>query len=214
MARGRAPGYEDQREHILHQAAELFARAGYAATSMNEVASACGLSKPTLYHYYRDKYARLVQIAEGHVGRLAELVAEIEAEGLPARPRLHRLIIRFVQEYAGAQNAHRVLTEDVRFLNEADQQRILNGERQVVNSVAQAVQELRPQADHDGLTKALTMLLFGMMNWMFTWLKPDGVLSYASMAPVVADLFLGGLGAVQTPGDGATKGLAKNYLTS
>ena len=49
-------------------------------------------------------------------------------------------------------------------------------------------------------TKALTMLLFGMMNWMFTWLKPQGALSYDTMAPVVADLFLGGLGAVQTPG--------------
>ena len=119
-----------------------------------------------------------------------------------------------MQEYAHAVNEHRVLTEDVRFLNESDQERILNGERQVVDSVARAVEELRPDADKDGLTKALTMLLFGMMNWMFTWLKPDGVLSYASMAPVVADLFLGGLGAVQTPGDGATKGLAKNYLTS
>ncbi len=214
MARGRAPGYEEQREHILTQAAELFARAGYAATSMNEVAQACGLSKPALYHYFKDKNALLLEICEAHITRLIALVDEVDQLALAAEPRLRALVERFVQEYAHAVNEHRVLTEDVRFLNEADQQRILNGERQVVNSVAQAVQELRPQADHDGLTKALTMLLFGMMNWMFTWLKPDGVLSYASMAPVVADLFLGGLGAVQTPGDGATKGLAKNYLTS
>jgi Tetracyclin repressor-like, C-terminal domain len=39
-----------------------------------------------------------------------------------------------------------------------------------------------------------------MMNWMFTWLQPDGALSHADMAPVVADLFLGGLGAVRLPG--------------
>ena len=44
------------------------------------------------------------------------------------------------------------------------------------------------------------MLLFGMMNWMFTWLKPRGELSHADMAPVVADLFFGGLGAVRPPG--------------
>ena len=200
MARGRAPGYEEQREHILTQAAELFARAGYAATSMNEVAQACGLSKPALYHYFKDKNALLLEICEAHITRLIALVDEVDQLALAAEPRLRALVERFVQEYAHAVNEHRVLTEDVRFLNEADQQRILNGERQVVNSVAQAVQELRPQADHDGLTKALTMLLFGMMNWMFTWLKPDGVLSYDSMAPVVADLFLGGLGAVQTPG--------------
>ena len=37
------------------------------------------------------------------------------------------------------------------------------------------------------------MLLFGMINWMFTWMRPDGELDYDAMAPVVADLFLGGL---------------------
>jgi hypothetical protein len=41
------------------------------------------------------------------------------------------------------------------------------------------------------------MLLFGMVNWMFTWMKPEGALGYAAMAPVVADLFLGGLPAVR-----------------
>ena len=54
MARGRAATYDDQRELILARAAELFARSGYAATSMNQVAEACGFSKPTLYHYFRE----------------------------------------------------------------------------------------------------------------------------------------------------------------
>ena len=43
------------------------------------------------------------------------------------------------------------------------------------------------------------MLLFGMINWMFTWMKPDGRLDHAAIAPIVADLFLGGIGAVKTP---------------
>jgi TetR/AcrR family transcriptional regulator len=49
------------------------------------------------------------------------------------------------------------------------------------------------------LDKALAMLLFGMINWMYTWLKPDGTLTHASMAPVVADLFFGGIDAVTVP---------------
>ena len=55
MARGRALGYDVQREAILAHAAELFAQQGYVGTSMNQVATACGLSKPALYHYVRDK---------------------------------------------------------------------------------------------------------------------------------------------------------------
>ena len=64
MARGRSASYDDQREMILDKAAQLFARRGYSATSMNQVAEACGLSKATLYHYYRDKYSLLVSIAD------------------------------------------------------------------------------------------------------------------------------------------------------
>lgn len=197
MARKRSAGYDHQREHILARAAELFAQRGYSATSMNEVAVACGLSKPTLYHYFRDKDALLVEIAEGHVLRLQSLVVEVEATALPAQERLRELIRRFVAEYAHAQHAHRVLTEDVKFLPPADQQRLLDIERAVVTGFAQAVGELRPDLERAALTKALTMLLFGMINWMFTWLKPGGALGYEDMAPMVADLFFGGLPAVQ-----------------
>ena len=198
MARGRSPGYEDQREMILNQAAALFARRGYPATSMNEVAEACGLSKPTLYHYFKDKYHLLVDITEGHVSRLQALVEEVQAQNLPPEARLRTLIQRFVQEYAEAQHAHRVLTEDVKFLQPEDHERVLNKERAVVAAFAGALGEMRPDTEAAGLTKALTMLLFGMINWMFTWLRPDGELDYEAMAPIVADLFFGGVPAVRT----------------
>jgi AcrR family transcriptional regulator len=203
MARGRAPGYDAQRETILSQAAELFARQGFVGTSMNEVATACGMSKPALYHYVRDKSQLLFEIATNHVARLHALIAEVAVGDAvhppPADATAHvrRLIERFVLEYAGARHAHRVLTEDVKFLEPADQARVLELQRQVVSSFATAIAQVRPELVAADLHKPLAMLLFGMMNWMFTWLQPDGKLSHADMAPVVADLFLGGLGAVK-----------------
>ena len=201
MARGRAPGYDAQRETILSQAAELFARQGFVGTSMNEVATACGMSKPALYHYVRDKSQLLFEIATTHVARLHDLVAEVDSATPAADPqqRVRSLIERFVLEYAGARHAHRVLTEDVKFLEPADQARVLELQRQVVTAFAEAVAAARPELVPSHLHKPLAMLLFGMMNWLFTWLQPDGTLSHADMAPVVADLFLGGLGAVKLP---------------
>ena len=199
MARGRAAGYDEQRELILARAAALFAQRGYPGTSMNQVAEACGLSKATLYHYYRDKYALLVSIAEGHVDKLCALVDEVLAEGLAPEPRLRLLIGRIVEEYAGARDAHRVLTEDVRFLEPADRDRILGHERSVVAGFAQAVADLRPELAQAALATPMTMLLFGMVNWMFTWLRPDGRIDHRALAPMVADLFMGGLPAVKPP---------------
>lgn len=199
MARGRAAGYDDQRDMILEHAALLFANRGYSATSMNQVAEACGFSKALLYHYYRDKYSLLVSIAENHVSRLEDLVSDVERQGLAPAARLRELIRRFVEEYAGAKHAHRVLTEDVKFLEEDDRERVLGTQRTVVAGFARVVAELRPDLQQAALAKPLTMLLFGMINWMFIWMRPDGELDYDAMAPVVADLFLGGLPAVQTP---------------
>lgn len=199
MARGRAAGYDDQRDMILEHAALLFANRGYSATSMNQVAEACGFSKALLYHYYRDKYSLLVSIAENHVSRLEDLVSDVEGQGLAPAARLRELIRRFVEEYAGAKHAHRVLTEDVKFLQEDDRERVLGTQRTVVAGFARVVAELRPDLEQAALAKPLTMLLFGMINWMFIWMRPDGELDYDAMAPVVADLFLGGLPAVQTP---------------
>ncbi|MCR5863915.1 MULTISPECIES: TetR/AcrR family transcriptional regulator [Aquincola] len=199
MARTRAATYDDQREHILAQAAALFAHQGYPGTSMNQVAAACGVSKATLYHYMRDKAELLAQIAQSHVGRLEALVAEVGAMPLPAEQRLRLLISRFVREYADAQHHHRVLTEDVKFLDPQAHQQVLDGQRRVVNAFARTLVEVRPALAAQQLDKPLTMLLFGMINWMFTWLKPDGALNHEAMAPLVADLFFGGLHAVNTP---------------
>lgn len=199
MPRGRARGYELQRETILGRAAELFARRGYTATSMNEVAEACGVSKPSLYHYVRDKHQLLAEIAEAHIARLLALVAEVGAEALEPEARLRRLIGAFLAVYAGAQAEHRVLTEDVKFLRPAERARVLGAEREVVAAFSEAIAAARRQPVANNLDKPLAMLLFGMMNWMFTWLQPEGELTHAELAPIVADLFFGGLGAVQAP---------------
>lgn len=199
MSRGRSAGYDDQRGQILAHAARLFALRGYTATSMNQVAEACGLSKATLYHYYEDKYALLLSISESHVTRLEAIVVLVLAKDLPPERQMRELIRSLVEEYADAQDAHRVLTEDVRFLQPDDRQRVLGKEREVVNGFAKVVAALRPDLKEVAMSKPLTMLLFGMVNWLFTWMRPDGEFTYDDMAPVVADLFLGGLPGVSVP---------------
>ena len=197
MARPRSPGFEEQRDLILAAAAQLFASRGYSAATMNEVAAACGVSKPLLYHYVRDKQALLAQITLGHVARLEALQAEVAAQGLEPEAHLRTLIQRFMGAYARAEHQHRVLTEDVKFLAEADREAVLAAQRRVVQVFAQAVAAVRPSLANAGLGTPLAMLLFGMINWTFTWLKPGGALDHDSLAAIVAELFFGGLGAVK-----------------
>jgi AcrR family transcriptional regulator len=197
MPRTRAATYDDQRAMILARAAELFARRGYTATSMNEVAAACAVGKATLYHYVRDKHALLAQIASDHVARLEALVRAVKAQRLAPAAELDALIRRFTAAYADAQHEHRVLTEDIKFLRAPERASVVAGQRRVVAAFAGAVARVRP--DLAPLATPLAMLLLGMINWTFTWMKPGGALTHAALAPIVAELFFGGLPAVSPP---------------
>ena len=196
MARPRSAGFDLQREQMLATAAQLFATRGYTATTMQGLAAACGVSKATLYHYVRDKNDLLAQIAGGHVARLESLVAQVQAQDLPAEDQLRLLIVRFMEVYAKAQHEHRVLTEDVKFLAEHDRQAVLDSQRRVVAAFSAAIVQLRPELQAQQLGKPLAMLLFGMINWTFTWLRAGGHFTHASLAPLVVELFLGGLNAL------------------
>jgi AcrR family transcriptional regulator len=197
MARTRAANYEDQRTLILARAAGLFASKGYSATTMNDVAVACAASKSTLYHYFRNKRELLASIALAHVQRLEQVVAAVRLQRLAPEAELQALIEAFMAAYAGAQNEHRVLTEDVKFLADDERDAVQAAQRRVVAAFAATVARVRP--DLKARATPLAMLLFGMINWTFTWLKPDGPLTHADLAPMVVQLFFGGLPAVAPP---------------
>jgi AcrR family transcriptional regulator len=197
MARTRAAGYGDQSALILARAAELFAQRGFSATTMNDVAAACAVSKATLYHYFRDKRSLLAQIALAHVQRLEALVADVKRLRLAPEAQLRALIERFMAVYAGAQHEHRVLTEDVKFLGGGERHEVEAAEKRVVAAFAGTIARVRPELK--SAATPLAMLLFGMINWTFTWLKPGGAMTHAELAPTVAQLFFGGLPAVTAP---------------
>jgi hypothetical protein len=73
---------------------------------------------------------------------------------------------------------------------------VLAKQRRVVQGYADVIAQLAA-ADRARLAKPLTMILFGMINWTFTWLKDTGPLTYSDMAPIVTDLFLGGVSRVR-----------------
>jgi AcrR family transcriptional regulator len=193
MARPRAPTFDHQRASILQAAAQLFAMKGYASTSMAALAKANGMSKALLYHYYRDKQHILSDIANSYMDTLLALVAEVDAAPLLPTERLHALVARFMHTYERAQPQHMVLVQDVKFLSAANRRRIVAKERKVVDAFARAIAVLKPRFRAQALQVPLAMILFGMINWTFTWLRPDGKLTYDDMARIVSEIFLTGV---------------------
>ncbi|MBR0784888.1 TetR/AcrR family transcriptional regulator [Bradyrhizobium iriomotense] len=65
-------------DRILSVAAELFARDGYAATSMERVVSECGAGKDTIYRRYPSKRAIFDAVLERSRRRIMALLADLQ----------------------------------------------------------------------------------------------------------------------------------------
>jgi AcrR family transcriptional regulator len=193
MPRGKAPTFDLQRAAILEAAAQLFAERGFAGASMADLARACGVSKALLYHYYRDKEQLLFDTADSYMDTLIAIVAEVRARKLPPAQHFAALVSRFMQEYEHSQAQHMVLVQDVKFLSAEQHRSVIHKQREVVAAVAQAIADLKPRFRQKALEVPLAMILFGMINWTFTWLRADGPLAYEDMAKVVTEIFLTGV---------------------
>ena len=210
MARPKSASHELKRDQILDIAAQCFADRSYPAASMNDIAAASGTSKARLYHYYGSKEAILFDLLNRYTQRLLLLIAQVEAtaqrRNLDDRAALHELIRSFLEEYETSATRHVALLHDTKFLSgEPDpalgadppvsqRELILNRQRDVVSAVTRALRRAYPQRLNPVNQTAVTMMLFGMINWTFTWLRPGGPMSYAAFADEVITMLERGLG--------------------
>jgi TetR/AcrR family fatty acid metabolism transcriptional regulator len=89
-SRDKAKRGADKRERILRAAIKVFARKGFYATRVSEIAKAAGVADGTIYLYFKNKDDVLVSIFEDRITKLlAFLRAEIEkAEGIEDKVRV------------------------------------------------------------------------------------------------------------------------------
>ena len=208
MARPKSATHDIKRDAILDIAAQCFADRSYPAASMNEIAAACGTSKARLYHYYDSKEAILFDLMDRYTQRLLSLIAQTDAtaqrRNLDDRAALHELIRAFLQEYESSATRHVALLNDTQFLSDVPDEHlgtpaisprelILNRQRDVVAAVTRALRRAYPNRLNAANQTAITMMLFGMINWTFTWLRPGGPISYVAFADEVIALLEKGL---------------------
>lgn len=99
----------DKRERILRAAIKVFARKGFYATRVSEIAKAAGVADGTIYLYFKNKDDVLVSIFEDRITKLlAFLRGEIDkAEGIEGKVRV------VVETQLGLLEEHRDLAEVV-----------------------------------------------------------------------------------------------------
>lgn len=193
MARTRSPDYDTIQASIIEKTASLFASRGYAATSIGDIATACGSSKSRLYHYFESKEAILSEMLTEHVDTLLEECRQKLADDEDPVRRFHEVIRFFLEVYAVSRDKHVVLLTCLEFLPEDKRQEVVDKERQLIAYLGEVLKRIRPDMKDDPrLVHIDTMLFFGMINWTYTWYSAQGSLRPAELADRSVDLFLNG----------------------
>lgn len=189
---------------ILEAAVELFHERGYANTSVEDVASAVGILKGSLYHYIDSKEDLLYRIVEQVHEGVQEIMAAVDARGdLTPLGRLEAYVKQ--QVLNNARNLKRIAVyyqDRARLSPErfAEIRRWRRAqERYVIGLIEDAAGAGEVPADMDARLGA--NCAFAVVIWMHTWYRPGGATSARTLAEFCSRFVIEGLtgGRPQVP---------------
>ncbi len=109
----RAPD-NDKRERILRAAIKVFARKGFYATRVSEIAKAAGVADGTIYLYFKNKDDVLVSIFDDRISRLLVVIREESAACATVEERITRVVELQLGLLEGQRDLAEVVTVNLR----------------------------------------------------------------------------------------------------
>src|SRR6266853_4127997 len=114
-----------KRRHIIDSAALLFDEKGYHQISMEDIASASGLAKPSLYHYFTGKAQILFEIHREFIMPLLERESERARSGISAVDELRAIATDVMRLFSEKPGHMRVFFEHLRDLDPTERAQVL-----------------------------------------------------------------------------------------
>ncbi len=187
----------DKRERILTAAVRVFAKNGFYATRVSEVAKAAGVADGTIYLYFRSKEEILVSLFEDRVEKLLSFMNE----RLPAHPTAPEKLRAVIEMQLGLLEGERDLAEVITVILRQSSKLMKEYAAPRFREYLDAIGRIVALGQHDGSFRTdvspgiVARALFGALDGVaLTWAlgRADGG-GLSRAAGQVADVFLLGL---------------------
>jgi len=180
---------------IVAAATTLFARQGFVATSMDEIAEAAQVTKRTVYRHMRSKDGVLLAIHQ----RMIELSSAALADSMPpettcARDELAGYVKAHVEVMTTYATEATVFLEQMKYLSPEHRAEVV-AHRDDYEAAFRAVIEkgIRSGEFSDCSSAIVAQVLLGALNYLYRWYRPDGTLTSDDIADIVLCFVLHGL---------------------
>lgn len=173
-----AASSDEKRERILRAAEELFAKQGYANTTMEQIVTKLGMTKPFVYYYFHNKLEVFETLSWRPTVECFSAMDFPEDDARPAHVKvadgLEQLIRATLVHYPSAFFPYRepqVYRPEYRA-----------AQKKIANHFYDRMCALLEQGRDDGMlefqeTKLTALAACSLPGFLFNWYRPDGRLS-------------------------------------
>jgi AcrR family transcriptional regulator len=193
MSRARLRDRELKRDAVIRAAARAFNRNGYHNTSLDDIAAALQVTKPTVYYYVTSKEQLLFECFVAGVEQIHAAFRAVRQLPLPARERLNA-VLRHYGEAVASEFGWCMVRAEHQDLSPAMSRHI----KSLKSEIDQGIRRLLREGIQDGSIepcdpKMTAFALAGALNWIAHWYREDQSLTGAQIATAFVTIFEGGL---------------------
>ncbi|WP_068300756.1 TetR/AcrR family transcriptional regulator [Pararhodobacter sp. CCB-MM2] len=182
-----------KREAVLRTAARFFNQKGFHATSLDDVATALNVTKPTIYHYFANKDEILFECTRRGLSAIIDASREAAAQGGTGASRLRSVLMAYAMVMLDDYGICVARTQDYN-LTEASRKQFRALKRDIDALIRQVVAE----GAEDGSLKVrdvriATFTAAQALNGMGNWYNSDGPVGKEDTARQVVETLMDGL---------------------
>jgi len=186
---------EQKREAVLQAAVRAFNARGFHAASLDEVATALQISKPTIYHYLGNKEQVLLECVARGLEQLqgaADAALQEDGNGLD---RLRSFLTRYA-EINMADFGRCVIRTGEEMLSPDGAKRFRAFKREIDQSLRRLIEAGIADGSIGPVdVKITSFTLAGALNWPGRWYEPGGPMTAGAIAEKMVALLIDGIRA-------------------
>jgi AcrR family transcriptional regulator len=191
-SRERQRDRELKREAVIRAAAHAFNKKGYHNTSLDDIAAALEVTKPTVYYYVSNKEQLLFECFVAGIERIRGAF-QARAHEAPARERLNDVLRNYAEAMASDFGWCMVRVEE-QDLSPAMSAHIKTMKSEIDQGIRKLIREgVQDGSIHACDPKMTAFALAGSLNWIAHWYRENQSMTPAQIAEAFITVFDQGL---------------------
>lgn len=184
---------ETKREAVLTTAVQFFNMKGFHATSLDDVAMALNVTKPTIYHYFSNKDEILFECVRRGLTALRDAADAAAARGGSGMDRLRALMREYALVMTQDFGICVTRTSDAELVPES-RLKFRALKREIDDTIRGVVEDgMRDGSIAKGDARVMTFTLSGSLNWVARWYEPRGAMPADEIADGIVATLVNGL---------------------